>query len=225
LAFYFIIVTPVYLFVFLRTNPFKYYAHFIESGLLAAAAAAGAVCIPKNIEICDDIGIDPRISRFAIPFSTTLQGDGSALFQVMSCVFLANFFGVSLTVSNYITMMIMAVILCLCVPSVPSSSIVTVLVILNSVNLGYLNIGMLYTVDWLLDRMRTFVNLYSHCFIAVVVFELTKSHLPPLEKGEFDINLGHIYGIEKVNETFDMNNNDQNNVNKYMNREEDHTLL
>lgn len=79
----------------------------------------------------------------------------------------------------------MAIMLCLCLPSVPSSSIVTILVILNGINLSYLNIGILYTVEWLLDRLRTSVNLYSHCFCTFITNELCKDSIT--ERELFDI--------------------------------------
>ena len=71
----------------------------------------------------------------------------------------------------------MTSILCLCLPSVPSASIVTILVVLNAINYSYLPIAILYTVEWLLDRVRTAVNLYSHCFCAVITYELCKNNL------------------------------------------------
>ena len=78
----------------------------------------------------------------------------------------------------------MAIILCLCLPSVPSSSIITILVILNGINLGYLNIGILYTVEWLNDRVRTAVNVYGHCFCVFITHELFKDKFEKRERDE-----------------------------------------
>lgn len=64
---------------------------------------------------------------------------------VIACVFLTNYSGNSLSVGDYIVLVIMTSILCLCLPSVPSSSIVTILVVANSINMNSLNIGLLYT--------------------------------------------------------------------------------
>lgn len=95
----------------------------------------------------------------------------------MSCVFLATYSGISLSIGNYAVIIIMTCILCLCLPSVPSSSIVTILVVLNSINLSYLNIALLYTVEWFLDRVRTAVNQFSHCIMAYATYELCKNDL------------------------------------------------
>ena len=59
--------------------------------LLAFASTSGAVCIHKSIDICENkLKMDSRLSRFTIPFFTTLQGDGSSIFIVMACAFLTN---------------------------------------------------------------------------------------------------------------------------------------
>lgn len=80
---------------------------------------------------------------------------------------------------------IMTIMLCLCLPSVPSSSIITILVILNGINLSHLNVGIFYTVDWLLDRVRTAANMYSHCFCTFITNELCKNSLK-LDETESD---------------------------------------
>jgi Na+/H+-dicarboxylate symporter len=71
----------------------------------------------------------------------------------MACAFAAIQTGVSLSAGDYVVIMIMTIILCLCLPSVPSSSIITILVVLNAVNVPGKGIVLLYTVEWLLDRL------------------------------------------------------------------------
>ncbi len=89
------------MFLFTRKNPLKLYLVFIEPMLLSFASTSGAVCISKSIEMCDSLKMDKRISKFSIPFYTALQSDGSAIFIVMACTFLAEYAGVSLSVSDY----------------------------------------------------------------------------------------------------------------------------
>jgi len=167
----------------MRQNPFKYYFYFLEPALLAAASTSGAVCMHKSLEICEQkLKMDQRISRFTIPFYTALQADGSAIFIVISTCFMANYSNTNtnedlLSIRDYIVVLVETAILCICLPSIPSSSIVTILVILNTINLGHLNIALLYTVEWLLDRLRTTCNFYSHDFCAVIT-----NHLYFLEK-------------------------------------------
>jgi Na+/H+-dicarboxylate symporter len=185
LIFYGTIVLGLMIFVFTRKNPLKYYYYFLDPMLLAFASTSGAVCISKNLDICEHkVKMDPRLSRFTIPFYTTIQADGSSIFIVMSCGFLATYQNISLSAGDYAVVIIMTSILCLCLPSVPSASIVTILVVLNAINYSYLPIAILYTVEWLLDRVRTAVNLYSHCFCAVITYELCKKNLSKMIEDE-----------------------------------------
>lgn len=173
LIFYGLVVLSLLVFIFTRHNPFKYYLHFIEPALLAAASTSGAVCMFKSLEVCEQtLKMDKRISRFAISFYTALQADGSAIFIVMATNFLATYTNSSLSTTDYVVILIETGILCICLPSVPSSSIVTILVVLNTINISNLNIALLYTVEWLLDRLRTTVNLYSHDFCTVITNDL-----------------------------------------------------
>ena len=77
---------------------------------------------------------------------------GSAIFITMSSAFVANYSGIELSPGDYLVIMIMTIILCLCLPSVPSSAIVTLIVVLNAINVPVSNIAILYTMEWLLDR-------------------------------------------------------------------------
>jgi Na+/H+-dicarboxylate symporter len=77
LLIYGVLVLGAMLFVFTRRNPLRYYLLFAEPALLAFASTSGAVCIHKSLEVCDDkVKMDPRLSKFTIPFFTALQADG-----------------------------------------------------------------------------------------------------------------------------------------------------
>ena len=161
LLFYCIVELGIMLFIVKRGNPFRFFYYFLEPALLAFASTSGAVCIHKSLDVCENkVKMDLRIPRFGIPFYTALQSDGSAIFIAMSCIFLAGNGNETLKPGDYLTIVLLTCILCTCLPSVPSSSIVAIIVVLNALNLSHLNVAILYTVEWLLDRVRTTVNVY-----------------------------------------------------------------
>jgi Na+/H+-dicarboxylate symporter len=105
------------------------------------------------MEKCEvDLKMETRVVKFTIPFFAILNAAASSLYIVMSCVFLANYDNFTLTTANYIIIVLMSSILCFCLPTVPSSSIVTLLIVMSAVNFENSNIAILYTVEWLLDR-------------------------------------------------------------------------
>ena len=164
-------------FLFIRKNPFKYYLHFFDPILLAFASTSSSVCIHRSIETCEDkLHLNPIITRFSFPFYTALQADGSAMFITMSTIFLAYFNNYTLSISDYLIILTMASILCLSLPCVPSSSLLTILVVLASINLN-VSIAPLYACEWILDRVRTAVNVYSHCICTVMTDTLFEDNL------------------------------------------------
>ena len=170
--FYGVIVLSITSFLFIRKNPFKYYLHFFDPILLAFASTSSSVCIHRSIETCEDkLHLNPIITRFSFPFYTALQADGSAMFITMSTIFLAYFNNYTLSISDYLIILTMASILCLSLPCVPSSSLLTILVVLASINLN-VSIAPLYACEWILDRVRTAVNVYSHCICTVMTDKL-----------------------------------------------------
>jgi Na+/H+-dicarboxylate symporter len=85
-------VLSLIIFVFTRQNPFKYYVYFVQPALLAFASTSGAVCIHESLEVCDKkIKMDPRLSKFTIPFYTALQADGQLYALLLSFNFVAAF--------------------------------------------------------------------------------------------------------------------------------------
>jgi Na+/H+-dicarboxylate symporter len=173
--FYGVVVLSVACFLFARKNPFKYYFNFFDPILLAFASTSSGVCIHRSIETCEDkLKLNPIICRFSLPFYTALQADGSAMFITMSTIFLAYFNNYTLSFSDYVIILVMSSILCLSLPCVPSSSLITILVVLASINLN-VNIAPLYACEWILDRVRTAVNVYSHCVCTVMTDSVFKN--------------------------------------------------
>jgi Na+/H+-dicarboxylate symporter len=100
-----------------RTNPFKYFPKFIEPVILAFASTSGAVCMHRSMQICEQkIGVNPAVSRFGIPFFTTLKSDGSVIFVTLSTIFLAQLNNYSLGVSDYVLIVVMTCTICLSTP-------------------------------------------------------------------------------------------------------------
>jgi Na+/H+-dicarboxylate symporter len=160
LCFSFILIYGVFglsllLFALIRKNPLVYYKCFLESALLGFATTSSVVCMQKSIDLSErHLKMDPRVSRFFIPFFSPLKRDGPCVFIVMACVFIATYSGVDLNAGQYAVIVIMTCILGLSVASIPSASIVTALVVLNAIDVNTSNIAILYTVEWLLDRFE-----------------------------------------------------------------------
>ncbi|XP_064635486.1 excitatory amino acid transporter-like [Lineus longissimus] len=178
-----IIVQVIYIIV-VRENPFPYYISLFRPWLTGFATTSTAVAIPEMYKCCDRKKIDSRVSRFVIPFSVTLNADGSAIFIASAAIFIAQLNSIALDPGQVVVIGALTSVAVMALPSVPSSSIVTLVIILSSIGLPTRDIALLFTVEWFLDRIRTTGNVVSHCYCAAFTNKLCSSGLDPIQDGE-----------------------------------------
>ncbi|XP_074651037.1 excitatory amino acid transporter-like [Tubulanus polymorphus] len=169
-------------FVLTRENPYSFYAKLLRPWLTGFAATSTAVAIPDMYRSCDSKKIDKRVSRFVIPFCVTLNADGSAIFISAAAMFIAQMSSINLDPGQICVIGILTAVSTLALPSVPSSSIVTLVIILSSIGIPTRDIAILFTVEWFLDRVRTTGNIVSHCFCAAFTDYYCKKDLALLDE-------------------------------------------
>jgi len=178
-----IIIMPAILFVFGKKNPFTYMISIARPWFIAFAATSTAVAIPEMLIACEEKNkIDKRIARFVVPFSVTISCNGSALYIAAATTFLANLSGIPLTFGDILLIWLLVTIAAMAIPSVPSASIMTTLMILTAMNIPADDIALLLAIEWYLDRIRSTSSVVSHTFCAAVVYNLCKSDLDKLDE-------------------------------------------
>ncbi|KAL5004084.1 hypothetical protein ScPMuIL_017540 [Solemya velum] len=187
-----IILPAVYVF-FVRKNPFSFLANITRAWLIGFAATSSAVAIPELIHALEVKNkIDRRVVRIVVPFCCTINSDGSALFITAAAVFLGRLSGHSLDGTEMCIVVILTTVMAMALPAVPSSSLVTLVMIMTSLNIPADNVGILFAVEWYLDRIRTSCNVTSHTICCAVTYQLCKASLgessgqKDLEKGSKD---------------------------------------
>ncbi|XP_071086533.1 excitatory amino acid transporter 2-like [Haliotis cracherodii] len=112
----------------------------------------------------------------------TLNADGSALYITSAALFIAKLDGVEVTTGVVAIIGVLTAVAAMAIPSVPSSSIVTLVIILTSANIPVDHIALLFAVEWFLDRIRTPTNIVSHTFNAAVTYLFCKADLRALDE-------------------------------------------
>ncbi|XP_033761093.1 excitatory amino acid transporter-like [Pecten maximus] len=172
------IIMPIIFFVTTRRNPYKFALHIIKAWMIVFATTSPAVAIPEILSACESHQkVDRRVSRFVVPLSVTISANGSALFITSAAIFSGNITGISLNVGDIIIISILTAICVMALPSIPSSGIVTLVMILTSMNIPPDSISLLFAVDWFLDRVRSSSNLVSHAHCAVVTYHFCRNAL------------------------------------------------
>lgn len=166
---------PLIFFLTTRGNPYTYFLSIGRAWLIGFAATSTAVAIPEMLNACENKNhIDKRVSRFVIPFCVTLNADGSALFITAAAMFIANISGHPLTFGEVAIIGLLTAIASLALPSVPSSSIVTLIMVLSSMNVPVHAVSLLFAVEWFLDRIRTTSNVLSHTHCAAITHHFNR---------------------------------------------------
>lgn len=137
---------------------------------LAFSSSSSAATLPVTIQCARDrLGVPEDIVNFVCPLGTSLNMDGTALYQVICVLFLSQLYGVDLTLSQHLTVGIMAAVVSIGLPGIPGASIVMIAVVLESVNVPTEGIAIILAVDRVLDMCRTIVNISGDAVACVFV--------------------------------------------------------
>ncbi|BFZ09357.1 hypothetical protein BsWGS_12396 [Bradybaena similaris] len=172
------LVLPVILMVVTRRNPLKFIPHVFKPWMLGFGPSSSTIPLPEMIRVSQEVyRVDPRVAGFTLPFCVTLNRDGSCLFIAVTCLFVAQYGGTSLSTGDIFIIGILVTMSSLAIPAVPSSSIVAILIILGSMGIPSHSIGLVMAVEWLNDRMRTTTNVVSHMVAALVTWKFCRASL------------------------------------------------
>jgi Na+/H+-dicarboxylate symporter len=143
-----------------RYNPFTFLKAIRDVLLLAFSTSSSAAVMPLTLKTAqENLGVRPSISQFVIPLGATVNMNGTALYQGVATVFLAEVFGIHLGPYQLFIVMVMAVAASIGTPSIPGVGIIVLAMILNSVGIPTSGIALIMGVDRILDMCRTAVNV------------------------------------------------------------------
>ncbi|XP_034391496.1 excitatory amino acid transporter 2b isoform X1 [Cyclopterus lumpus] len=177
------IFLPTIYFVIVRKNPFTFFLGIFQAWITALGTASSAGTLPVTFRCLEEnLGIDKRVTRFVLPVGATINMDGTALYEAVAAIFIAQMNGIYLDPGQIITVSLTATLASVGAASIPSAGLVTMLLILTAVGLPTQDISLLVAVDWLLDRFRTSVNVVGDSYGAGIVYHLSKAELDELDQ-------------------------------------------
>jgi Na+/H+-dicarboxylate symporter len=170
LAIHGIIVLPIILKFLGRRNPGKY-AKGVGAALLNAfSTASSSATLPLTIQgVEEENGISNRTASFVLPLGATINMDGTALYEAVAAMFIAQVYGISMDPVMQGVIFLTATLAAIGAAGIPEAGLVTMVIVLRAVGLPIEGIGLLLAVDWLLDRFRTTVNVWGDSVGAGVI--------------------------------------------------------
>ncbi|WP_345870233.1 dicarboxylate/amino acid:cation symporter [Shewanella algae] len=161
---------PVLLNLLSGLNPLTFIRKMRDVQLFAFSTASSNATLPVTIETAEHrLGVDNKIASFTLPLGATINMDGTAIMQGVATVFIAQVYGIDLTITDYITVVVTATLASIGTAGVPGVGLVMLAMVLNQVGLPVDGIALIIGVDRLLDMVRTAVNVTGDTVATVVI--------------------------------------------------------
>jgi len=172
LALHALVALPLILFLFTRRHPYRFFLQMSEAMLTAFSTASSSATLPVSMECAEKrAGVSRRAVQFVLPLGATINMDGTALYQACAAVFIAQASGVSLGPLEQLTIVATATLASIGTAGVPQAGLVALVIVLSAVGLSGKGLALVLSVDWLVDRFRTTVNIFGDAVGAAVVQE------------------------------------------------------
>lgn len=164
------ITLPVLVKAFGRVNPFWHLKNMLTPLITAFSTASSSATLPLTMNAVEfKSGVSNKITSFTLPLGATVNMDGTALYECVAALFIAQAYGVELTIAQQAIVVFTALLASIGAAGIPMAGLVMISIILSAVGLPLEGVGLILAVDPLLDMFRTTVNVYSDTCGAVII--------------------------------------------------------
>jgi len=164
------VVMPLLLRFIGGVSPIKHYQAMAPALLTAFSTASSSATLPVTMDCVEDrAGVSNRVTSFVLPLGSTVNMDGTALYECVAAIFIAQAYGLDLTIATQFSIVVLALMTSIGVAGIPSASLVAIAIILAAIGLPAEGIGLILAVDRVLDMCRTSVNVFSDSCGAVII--------------------------------------------------------
>ncbi len=165
-----IFIYPLIVFLFTGVSPIKFVKSVRSPQMIAFSTSSSAAALPVTINICEEeLGVPKNISSFVLPLGATVNMDGTALYQGISALFIAQVYGMSLTLGDQLTIVLTAILASIGTAGAPGAGMLMLVLVLKQVGIPLEGISLILGVERILDMFRTTVNITGDASAAVIV--------------------------------------------------------
>jgi len=154
-----------------RMNPLRFYKGVKEAMIIAFSTSSSNAALPVSLDCVEYIGVPREYSSFVIPLGATINMDGTALYQGVAAVFIAQIYGIPLGLADQLTIVLMATLASVGAAGVPAAGIITLAMVLKQIGIPLEGIALILGVDRFLDMCRTTTNIVGDMACSVVIKE------------------------------------------------------
>lgn len=165
-----LVTLPLLYFLIKRKNPFIYLYRMAQALLTAFSTASSSATLPITIECAQQNNkVSERTSGFVLPLGATINMDGTALYEAVAVIFIAQSLGVDLSIGQMVVVFFTATLAAIGAAGIPEAGLVMMAIVLTAVGIDPQNAALILAVDWFLDRFRTMVNVAGDSIGAGVI--------------------------------------------------------
>uniref|UniRef100_A0A8K9WM71 Amino acid transporter n=1 Tax=Oncorhynchus mykiss TaxID=8022 RepID=A0A8K9WM71_ONCMY len=191
-----LILLPLFYFVITRKNPFTYIRGLLQALVIALATSSSSATLPITMKcLLENCGVDRQIARFVLPVGATINMDGTALYEAVAAIFIAQVNEYELDFGQLVTISITATAASIGAAGIPQAGLVTMVIVLTSVGLPPADITLIVAIDWVLDRFRTMINVLGDALAAGIMCHLCKKDF---ERRESNANSARVTALYQL---------------------------
>jgi len=157
-----------------RRSIMEYLKHMAAALMTAFSTASSSATLPMTLEGVKNAGVPENARRFVLPLGATINMDGTALYEAVAVLFIAQAYGMDLSFGQQMVVLLTATMAAIGAAGIPEAGLVTMVIVLEAVGLPLEGIGLILAIDWFLDRCRTTINVYGDSVGAAVVGRMTE---------------------------------------------------
>ena len=155
--------------VFTRKSPLWFFRGIKEASLTAFVTRSSAGTLPVTMECCHNMGVPEKVSSFVLPLGATINMDGTALYQGVCALFIAQAFGIPLSIGAQLGLLLTATLGSIGTAGVPGAGLIMLTLVTTQAGLPIEGVAMIAGIDAILDMIRTSLNITGDAAVATVV--------------------------------------------------------
>ena len=158
-----------------KLSPVQYFRGIVDAQVVAFTTTSSAGTLPVSMKCArENLGVSKGVSSFVLPLGTTINMDGTALYQGVTTLFVAQAFGIDLGMPEYITIILTATLASIGTAGVPGAGLIMLTLVLTTVGLPVEGVALIAGIDRILDMARTTVNISGDIAASVIIAKSEK---------------------------------------------------